>query len=140
MKAWTYLRAAWGNEMNAADRVRTIFAFAFPFGALGHFGWVAVHGIFYYGPAPAWAVWFWYSLCALDLVVCWLMLTRIRAGVLLGAAVMAFSLWVNWTFFPTFEFGINLVLLGLTAFGLALFALAPWLIKQSRWRWGASAT
>lgn len=29
--------------------------------------------------------------------------------------------------FPTFEYGINLVLIGLTQFGLFVFAVTPWL-------------
>lgn len=39
---------------------------------------------------------------------------------------MAVSLAVNWVF-PTFGYGINLVLIGLTQFGLFVFAVTPWL-------------
>lgn len=121
--------------MNAADRTRVALAACFPLGALGHFLWVGKHGLFYHGPAPAWAVVFWYGLCAVDFVVAALMLTRPRAGLALGLATMAYSLWVNWTFFPTFEFGFNLVLVILTVFGVLLAALAPWLWTASRWTW-----
>ena len=115
----------------AANRARLAFAFAFPLGALLHFWWVAQHGLLYHGPAPAWAVWFWYGLCALDFVICWLFLTRPRLGLAAGVAAMAVSLAVNWLCFPTFEHQFNWVLLGLTAFGLVLFATTPWLWRRS---------
>jgi hypothetical protein len=43
-------------------------------------------------------------------------------------------LLVNWTQFPTFEYAFNWVLIGLTLFGVIVFASAPWLWRQSRWR------
>ena len=110
--------------------VRWILAVSFPLGALGPFWWVGKHGLFYHGPAPAWAVWFWYGLCATDFVVCWLLLTRPRPGLALAIAVMAVSVIVNWTCFPTFERGFNGVLVGLTAFGLLVFCTAPWLWRS----------
>lgn len=110
-------------------KITRFLAWCFPFGALSHVWWLFKHqDPFYYGPAPSWAVWFWYILSGLDLVVCWLMLTRPRLGIPAGMALMAVSLWVNWTQFPTFEYGPNLVLLGLTAFGVAMFILGPWLL------------
>ena len=135
MKALDQLLRPWRNEMNGADRARVVLAFCFPIGAFGHFWWVGQHGLLYHGPAPAWAVVFWYSLCAIDFVVTWVMLTRPRAGLALGLAVMAFSLWVNWSFFPTFQLHFNWVLLGLTAFGVVLAALSPWIWLRSCWRW-----
>ncbi len=113
------------------DRVRRLMAFAFPLGALGHFWWVWRHGLLYHGPAPEWAVWFWYGLCAVDFVVCVLLLTRPRAGLIAAVTTMAVSLTVNWLCFPTFEYSINLVLIGLTAFGLWVFAVTPWLWRAS---------
>ena len=113
--------------MIAPETMRKVLAFSFPLGALGHFWWVWKHGLLYHGPAPAWAVWFWYALCAVDVVVCILLLTRPRVGLALAMATMAVSLWVNWTCFPTFEFGFNWVLVGLTLFGALVFATAPWL-------------
>lgn len=107
--------------------VRKLMAISFPLGALGHFWWVAQHGLLYHGPAPAWAVWFWYGLCVVDVVVCALLLARPRTGLLLAATTMAVSLWVNWTCFPTFENGFNWVLVGLTMFGLWVFIVTPWL-------------
>lgn len=107
--------------------VRRIMAFSFPLGALGHFWWVWRHGLLYHGPAPAWAVWFWYGLCALDFIVCALLLARPRAGLAGAVATMAVSLAVNWLCFPTFEYGFNLVLIGLTAFGVFVFVTTPWL-------------
>lgn len=83
---------------------------------------------------PSWAILFWYGLCAVDFVVAWVMLASPRFGLALGLAVMAFGLWVNWTFFPTFEFGPNFVLLILTAFGATLAVLTPWLWSNSQWR------
>jgi hypothetical protein len=118
----------------AADRVRCIFAACFPLGAFGHFWWVWRHGLLYHGPAPPWAVVFWYALCAADFVIAWLLLTRPRLGLLAGLATMAYSLWINWAFFPTFQFGFNGVLVGLTAFGVALAATTPWLWRHSGWR------
>jgi hypothetical protein len=47
-----------------------------------------------------------------------------------AVATMAVSLSVNWLCFPTFEFRFNWVLIGLTAFGLVLFATAPWLWRR----------
>ena len=135
MNAWRKLKRAWRDEMNAADRTRVVFGFSFPLGAFLHFGWLGVHGLLYHGAAPAWAVTFWYSLCAVDFVVAWLMLTHPRIGIALGCAVMAFSLWVNWSFFPTFQLHFNYVLIGLTSFGVALAACAPWMWMRARWRW-----
>lgn len=116
--------------MIAAVVVRKLMAVSFPLGALGHFWWVWKHGLLYHGPAPAWAVWFWYGLCAVDVLVCLLLLTRPRTGLVLAVATMAVSLGVNWVCFPTFEFGFNGVLIGLTAFGLGVFAVAPWLWRS----------
>ena len=116
--------------MSAADRLRLLYAACFPLGALLHFWWVWKHGLFYHGPAPAWAVWFWYGLCAVDFLVCALLLTRPRLGLAAGVGTMAVSLAVNWFCFPTFEFQFNWVLIGLTAFGLLLFATAPWLWRR----------
>ncbi len=110
--------------------VRRIIAVSFPLGALGHFWWLGKHGLLYHGPAPAWAVWFWYGLCAVDFVVCALLLTRPRPGLILAVATMIVSLSVNWLCFPTFENGSNLVLVGLTIFGLGLFAATPWLWRS----------
>jgi len=126
---------AWRPEMNAADRVRIALAWGFVFGAVSHFGWLWLNGsLFHHGPAPEWAVWFWFGICALDFVVFWLMLTRPRAGVALGVATMIVTLTVNWTQFPTFEYTFNWVLIGLTVFGAIMFATAPWLWRASRWR------
>jgi hypothetical protein len=110
--------------------VRKLLAFSFPLGAVGHFWWVGQHGLLYHGPAPAWAVWFWYCLCATDFMVCWLLLTQPRPGLALAVAVMAISLAVNWVCFPTFEHGFNGVLVGLTGFGLLVFCTAPWLWRS----------
>ncbi len=121
--------------MTGADRLRVVLAWGFVFGALSHIGWVIVHGdIWYRGPAPEWAPFFWYGLCLVDPVVCWLLLKRPRLGVIAGVVVMAVSLLVNWTQFPTFEFQFNYVLIGLTVFGVIMFATAPWLWRVSRWR------
>lgn len=126
---------AWGAEMNAADRTRVLLAWGFVFGAISHFGWLWVNGsLWYRGPAPEWAVWFWFGVCTVDFVVFWLMLAHPRAGVALGVATMITTLTVNWTQFPTFEYTFNWVLLGLTAFGIIVFALAPWLWRKSRWK------
>lgn len=126
---------SWGPEMNAADRTRIVLGWGFVFGAMSHFGWLWVNGsLFYHGPAPAWAVWFWFAICAVDFAVFWLMLVRPRAGVTLGVATMAVTLAVNWTQFPTFEYTFNWVLIGLTMFGAIMFGTAPWLWRASRWR------
>ncbi len=120
--------------MRAADRTRVLLAFGFPLGAILHFAWLIRHGDpFYHGPAPEWAVWFWYALCAVDLVVCWLMLTRPRAGVVAAALTMLTTLVVNWTQFPTFEFAFNYVLIGRTVFGVVVALTAGWLWRSSRW-------
>lgn len=121
--------------MSAADRTRLWLAWGFVFGAVSHVGWTVAHGdLWYYGPAPSWAPWFWYGVCLVDLVVFWLLLKRPRAGILLAVATMITTLIVNWTQFPTFEFVFNYVLIGLTAFGLIVFATAPWLWRRSGWR------
>lgn len=121
--------------MNAADRLRVVLAFCFPLGALLHIGWVIAHrDFFYHGPAPGWAVWFWYSLCVVDLAVCWLLLTRPRIGIAAALATMALALFVNWTYFPTFEVKFNYVLIGLTAFGVLVALTAAWIWRESRWR------
>lgn len=126
---------AWGSEMNAADRTRIILGVGFLFGALSHFGWLSVNGSpWYHGPAPEWAVWFWYAVCAVDFVVFWFLLAHPRAGVAMGVATMITTLTVNWTRFPTFEYTFNWVLIGLTLFGAVMLALAPWLWRASRWR------
>jgi hypothetical protein len=125
--------AAW-RGMSAADRTRVAMAAAFPFGALSHMGWVMIHGWLYYGPAPPWAVWFWYTVCVADFGIAWAMLARPRLGLALGVGLMAITLYVNWTQFPTFEYQFNWVLLGLTGFGILLAALTPWLWRKSSWR------
>lgn len=121
--------------MNLADRVRTVLAFCFPLGAALHIGWVIAHrDFFYHGPAPAWAVWFWYGLCAVDLVVCWLLLAKPRVGVVAAVLTMAVSLFVNWVYFPTFELKFNYVLIGLTVFGAIVAVTSAWLWRTSTWR------
>jgi hypothetical protein len=126
---------AWGTDMNTADRTRVVLAWGFVFGAVSHFGWLWVNGsLFYYGPAPPWAVWFWFGVCAVDFVVFWLMLAHPRAGIALASVTMIVTLVVNWTQFPTFEYYFNWVLLGLTAFGVIVWVTAPWLWRASRWR------
>lgn len=135
MKALREINEAWRTQMNAADRFRIWLAWGFVFGAVSHVGWVIVHGdLWYYGPAPSWAPWFWYGICLVDLMVFWLMLSRPRVGVALSLTTMTTTLIVNWTQFPTFEFGLNYVLIGLTVFGVIVFATAPWLWAASRWR------
>jgi hypothetical protein len=94
-----------------------------------------VHGdVWYYGPAPSWAPWFWYGICLVDLAVFWLLLTRPRLGITGALATMVTTLVVNWTQFPTFEFGFNYVLIGLTVFGVIVFATAAWLWSASKWK------
>lgn len=125
----------WGSAMNAADRTRVALAGGFIFGALSHFWWVWIHGDFwYYGPAPSWAPFFWYGICAVDFVVAWLLLARPRTGIALSVSTMVTTLIVNWTQFPTFQFVFNWVLIGLTVFGVIVFAVAPWLWRASRWK------
>jgi hypothetical protein len=126
---------AWKAEMNSADRVRVLLGWGFLFGCVSHFGWLWVNGsLLYHGPAPAWAVWFWFGVCGVDVVVFWLMLAHPRVGIALGCLTMATTLLVNWTQFPTFEYAFNWVLIGLTLFGVIVFASAPWLWRRSRWR------
>jgi hypothetical protein len=121
--------------MNAADRVRVLLGLGVVSGCVSHFGWLWANGsLLYHGPSPAWAVWFWFGVCAVDLVVFWLVLAHPHAGVAPGVATMATTLVVNWTLFPTFEYGFNWVLIGLTVFGVIVFAAAPWLWRASRWR------
>jgi len=135
MKWFAELGRAWGAEMNAADRTRVALAWGFVFGAVSHIGWVIVHGdVWYYGPAPSWAPWFWYGICLVDLAVFWLLLTRPRLGIIGALATMATTLVVNWTQFPTFEFGFNYVLIGLTVFGVIVFATGIWLWSASKWK------
>ncbi|HEY3814901.1 MAG TPA: hypothetical protein VGL66_16910 [Caulobacteraceae bacterium] len=109
-----------------------IVAAGFPMGAFGHFWWISKHGLLYHGPAPGWAVWFWYSLCAVDFVVCALLLKLPRVGLIAALATMAYTLTINWTCFPTFAFGFNYVLIALTVFGVAVAAVTPWLWRASR--------
>jgi hypothetical protein len=127
MKWLGELIRAWGAEMNAADRTRVVLAWGFVFGAVSHVGWVIWHGDFWYhGPGPGWAPWFWYGF--------WLLLTRPRVGIIGALATMVLTLTVNWTQFPTFEFGFNYVLIGLTVFGVIVLATAAWLWTSSRWQ------
>ena len=114
---------------------RVWLAWGFVFGAARMLaGCGRMADLWYHGPAPAGRVWFWYGVCAVDLVVFWLLLTRPRAGIVLGVATMVTTLIVNWTQFPTFEYAFNCVLIGLTLFGVIVFATAPWLWRASRWR------
>lgn len=123
--------------MNAADRLRVMLAWGFVFGAVSHVCWVIYHGDFWYhGPGPSWAPWFWYGVCVIDLIVFWLLLIRPRLGLIGGVATMVVTLIVNWTQFPTFEFGFNYVLIGLTVFGSIVVAVAPWLWAKSPWSLG----
>ena len=93
------------------------------------------HGDFWYhGPAPSWAPWFWYGICIVDLFVFWMLLSKPRFGIALSVATMITTLIVNWTQFPTFQFVFNYVLIGLTLFGVIVFAAAPWLWRASRWK------
>ena len=129
------INQAWRTEMNAADRFRIWLAWGFVFGAASHVGWVVAHGdLWYYGPAPSWAPLFWYGTCLVDLVVFWMFLEKPRVGLVLSVTTMITTLIVNWTQFPTFEFGFNYVLLGLTLFGVVVFVTTPWLWAASRWR------
>lgn len=129
------INEAWHTEMNAADRFRIWLAWGFIFGAASHVGWVVAHGDpWYYGPAPSWAPWFWYGICLVDLVVFWMLLDNTRIGLTLSVGAMVATLIVNWTQFPTFQFGFNYVLLGLTLFGVIVFVTTPWLWTASRWR------
>ncbi|HEY7797134.1 MAG TPA: hypothetical protein VIA80_00095 [Hyphomonadaceae bacterium] len=131
------MSSAWKSEMNAADRLRVVLAWGFVFGAVSHVGWVIYHGdVWYYGPAPGWAPWFWYGICLIDLAVFWLLLAQPRLGLVCAVTTMAVTLIVNWTQFPTFEFGFNYVLIGLTVFGAIVFAATPWLWVKSRWLLG----
>jgi hypothetical protein len=135
MKFFAELGRAWGAEMNSADKMRIVLAWGFVFGAVSHIGWVIVHGdAWYHGPGPDWAPWFWYSICLIDLVVFWVLLTRPRPGVALAFATMVTTLIVNWTQFPTFQYTFNYVLIGLTVFGVLVFVLAPWVWMRSRWK------
>lgn len=121
--------------MSAAYRTRVWLAWGFVFGAVSHVAWTLVNGsLWYYGPAPSWAPWFWYSICLVDFVVFWLLLKRPRGGIVLAVLTMITTLIVNWTQFPTFEYTFNYVLIGLTVFGVIVFALAPWLWRRSAWR------
>lgn len=134
MKLFSEFGPAWG-EMGAADRVRVVLAWGFIFGAISHVGWVIYHGDFWYhGPGPSWAPWFWYGVCLVDFGVYWLLMTRPRIGVATSVVTMVTTLWVNWTQFPTFEFGFNYVLIGLTVFGVVALAAAPWLWSASKWK------
>lgn len=135
MNALGQLVRDWVPAMNVADRTRVTLAGGFVFGAFSHFWWVWIHNDFwYYGPAPDWAPIFWYGVCAVDFVVCWLLLSHPRAGIAMSVLTMIVTLIVNWTQFPTFQFVFNYVLIGLTAFGLIVFATAPWLWRASRWK------
>jgi hypothetical protein len=126
---------AWSAEMNAADRTRVLLAWGFIFGAVSHFGWVIVHGdVWYYGPAPSWAPWFWYGICTVDFAVYWLLLRHPRTGIACAVVTMITALAVNWTQFPTFQFVFNYVLIGLTIFGVVVLVTAPWLWRASRWK------
>jgi hypothetical protein len=134
MKLFSEFGPAWG-EMNGADRMRVVLAWGFIFGAASHIGWVIYHGdAWYHGPGPSWAPWFWYGICLVDLGVYWLLLARPRAGIVASVSTMMLTLWVNWTQFPTFDFGFNYVLIGLTVFGVVVFATAPWLWTASKWK------
>lgn len=120
--------------MASADKVRVGIAFCFPLGALLHLLWVWKHGDWmYHGPAPSWAVWFWYGLCVIDIIVCWLLLTRPKLGISLSSIVMFVSIYVNLTQFPTFEISFNWVLIGLILFAILVWATAVWLWKKSKW-------
>jgi hypothetical protein len=139
MKVISEPARAWRTDMTMADRARVVLAWGFVFGAASHIGWLIWHGsLLYHGPAPEWAVWFWYGLCVVDLVVFWLLLARPKAGIILGCLTMATTLSVNWTQFPTFEFQFNYVLIGLTTFGVIVWAAAPGLWTGARWRLTAS--
>ena len=132
-----WLRAipgAWHSEMNGADQLRVALAFGFLFGALSHFGWLAAHGsLLYHGPAPEWAVAFWFALCLIDFAMLWLLINQPKPGIIAACGIMAVSLAVNTLCFPTFEFGFNYVLVGLWLFGLLVFVSAPWLWRRSHW-------
>jgi hypothetical protein len=117
--------------VTGAAWARAGFAAGFCFGALSHFWWVSVHGLFYHFERPAWAVAFWYVLCAFDFLAAGLLLRRPRAGLVVGNAVMAVSVSVNLLVFPSFEHGFNPIAAGLTAFGLLLAACSPWLWRAS---------
>ena len=117
--------------MTKASWARVAFAAGFCFGALSHFWWVSVHGLFYHFERPAWAVPFWYVLCAFDFLVAGLLLRRPRAGLGLGNAVMAVSVAVNLLVFRSFEHGFNLIPVGLTVFGLLFAVCSPWLWRES---------
>lgn len=114
------------NENKQFWRWRVGLGLGFVFGALSHFGWLIWHqDPFYYGPAPSWAVWFWYGLSILDFIEAWLLLRHPKVGIGLGMAMMAFSLFINWTQFPTFDYGPNPVLWGLTLFGIIMLISGP---------------
>ena len=116
--------------MNPAA-ARGAFAAGFCFGALSHFWWVYEHGLLYHFERPDWAPAFWYSLCAVDFVVAWLLVQRPRAGLVLGNATMAVSVAVNLLVFPSFEHGFNPIAAGLVVFAVLLAAATPWLWRRA---------
>ena len=117
--------------MSGAAVARAAFAGGFCFGALSHFWWVHKHGLFYHFERPAWAVAFWYVLCAFDFLAAALLVRRPRSGLVLGNAVMLVSVAVNLLVFPSFAHGFNLIATGLTVFAFLLAAATPWLWRVS---------
>jgi hypothetical protein len=111
--------------------LRLLLAAGFLVGTTTHAIWITRYGVFQHHGFPLWKNIFWDSLLLLDPMAAALLIWRPRAGLVLGLAIMAADLAINWTSFEFATGGFALTLQ--TLFGLALVASTP-VIRDARKR------
>ena len=109
--------------------LRVLLAGGFLIGATTHAASIAKYGLFAQAGHPLWKRVFWDSLLLLDPLAAALLIWRPRAGIVLGLAIMAADLSINWTSAPFQLAAFQLTIQ--TLFGVALLAMTPYLWRNA---------
>lgn len=76
--------------------IAALWMLGFSVGTLTHLAELIDAGVNVYDGAPEPVRWFWVSLTVVDPVIVVLLLTKLRAGVLVGVVTMVVDVTVNW--------------------------------------------
>lgn len=109
---------------------RVVWVLGFLVGTVSHVVDLASGGLEVYAGFPTSVRLFWVSLTLLDPAVIVLVLRRLRAGVVLGVAVMIADVAVNWTVYATIGPLVLSGVLSQTGFALVVVTTA-----RPLWRW-----